>query len=167
MRQAQDDEICLEGQKREQLRSFASAKQRLKQSKQILEVIKSCEEKPIAKVLDDLDSVFDSYVHRIENEILPQRRKLEMTLLQAEKGSTAMLDTPENDMEDVNEMATQLDSLLQQKKHELASMGGLRGDTAELKRVRNHEIILALLCSSFHLSFFPTSFRFSLTSGGQ
>lgn len=158
LRQAQDDEIRLEGQKREQLRSFASAKQRLRQSTHILEVIKSCEGKPIERVLDDLDSVFESYVLRIENEILPQRRKLEMTLLQAEKGTTAMLDTPENDMEYINEMAAQLDNLLQQKKHELASMDGLRGDTAVLKRVRNHEIYLHYF---YHRSFIPTSFCFS------
>ena len=159
MRQAQDDEIRLEGQKREQLRAFASAKQRLQQSKRMLEVIKSCAGKPIEKKLDELDSVFESYVLRLEDEILPQRRKLEMMLLQAEKGTTAMLDTPENDTEDVNETATQLDNLIQQKKHELASMNGLRGDTLMLKRVRDHGIILALLYSSFHLSFFPTSIR--------
>ena len=115
MRQAQDDEIRLEGQKREQLRAFASVKQRLKQSKRMLEVIKSCEGKPIEKKLDELDSVFEIYVLRLEDEILPLRRKLEMMLLQAEKGTTAMLDTPENDTEDVNETATQLDNLIQQK----------------------------------------------------
>lgn len=167
MRQAQDDEIRLEGQKREQLRAFASAKQRLKQSKRMLEVIKSCEGKPIEKKLDELDSVFESYVLRLEDEILPQRRKLEMMLFQAEKGTTAMLDTPENDTEDVNEMATQLDNLIQQKKHELASMNGLRGDTLMLKRVRDHGSYWP--CCIHHSTYLSSQhqFVFFLTSGGQ
>ena len=80
MRQAQDDEIRLEGQKREQLNCFASSKQRLKQSRHILEVIKNCEGKT-----SDLDREFDLDVHHLDTTILPQRRNLEVILLQAEK----------------------------------------------------------------------------------
>ncbi len=133
MRQAQDDEIRLEGQKREQLNCFASAKQRLKQSTRILEVIKNCEGKTIKTALRDLDREFDLAVHHLETTILPQRRNLEVMLLQGEK--EAVSDKTEQDMADVEEMATQLEEILSQKQSELGNLGGLGGKMAILKTV--------------------------------
>lgn len=109
MRQAQDDEIRLEGQKREQLNCFASAKQRLKQSRRILEVIKICEGKT-----SDLDREFDLAVHHLETTILPQHRNLEVMLLKAEKEAVS---------DKTEEMATQLEEILSQKQNELDDSG--------------------------------------------
>ena len=134
MRQAQDDEILLEGQKREQLSCFASAKQRLKQLNRIMEVIKSCEGKSTETIFDDLDHEFDRAVRRLEDGILPQRRKLELMLLHAEKEAAASNDS-ERDMENIDEMASQLENLLIKKKYELDSLGGLRGEMAALNKV--------------------------------
>jgi hypothetical protein len=128
MRQAQDDKIRLEGQKREQLNCFASAKQRLKQSRHILEVIENCEGKT-----SDLDREFDLAVHHLETTILPQRRNLEVMLLQAEK--EAVSNKTEQNMADVGEMATQLEEILSQRQNELDNLGGLGDNMAILKKV--------------------------------
>ena len=74
MRQAQDNEIRLEGQNPEQLNCFASARRRLKQSRRILEVIKNCEGKIIETALRDLDREFDLAVHHLETRILLLRK---------------------------------------------------------------------------------------------
>jgi hypothetical protein len=133
MRQAQDDEIRLEEQKREQLNSFASAKQRLKQSRRILEVMKNCEGKNIESVLSDLDGEFDLAVHHLETTILPQRHNLEVMLLQAEK--EAVPEKTEQDMADVEEMVMQLEEILRQKQNELDNLGCLGAKMATLKKV--------------------------------
>jgi len=149
MRLAQDDEIRLEGQKREQLNCFASAKQRLKQSRRILEVMKNCDGKTIETVLGDLDSEFEQAIHHLETTILPHRLKLEVMLLQAEKEQVS--EKSEQDVADIEEMTTQLEDILGQTRNELDTLGSLGGKTARLKKVRTRALRYSTMtcsCSS-------------------
>jgi hypothetical protein len=130
MRQAQDEEIRLEGQKCDQLHSFASAKQRLKQSERILDLMTKCEGKTIEIVLGQLDHEFDLAVDHLEAIILPQQRKLEVMRLQAEKESVS-----NNNMADIEALTAQLEETLRRKQHELDNLGGIGNKVAELKRV--------------------------------
>jgi hypothetical protein len=133
MRQAQDEEIRLEGQKCDQLHSFASTKQHLKQSKRILEVMTKCEGKTIEIVLGELDHEFDLAVDHLETITLPQRRKLEVMHLQAEKESLS--NKSEQDMADIEELVAQLEETLRKKQNELDDLGAIGGKMAGLKKV--------------------------------
>ena len=154
MRQAQDHEIRLEGQNREQLNFFALAKQRLKQSSGMLEVMKNCEGKTIETILGDLDREFEQAIHHLETIVLPERLKLEVMLLQAEK--EAVSDKSEEGMADIEEIATQLEDILRQKRNELNNLGSIGGSIARLKQVRTRALIVydtlllsySLTCSS-------------------
>jgi len=83
--------------------------------------MKNCEGKTIETVLGDLDREFEHAIHHLETVILPQRLELEVKLLQAEK--EAVSGKSEHDRADIEEMATQLEDILGQKRNELDTFG--------------------------------------------
>lgn len=135
MRQQQDREIILDDQKREQLPSLASTKQRQDQARRVLDVAASCDAGPIEAVLGELEGESQKAVDHLESNVMPMRHKVELMLLQVEMD--ADMDKDEGDVEYLEEMVAQLEEKLSRKQDELLKLGyvGNLDALAKLKQV--------------------------------
>ncbi len=148
MRESQDEEIRLEGQQKQQLQSLAMTKQRLKQARRILDVIASCEGKPIESIINVLEEESQKSADHLES-IIETRHKVETMLLKAEK--EAELDKTEHDIEYVMEMAAQLEVMLCEKQGKLDSLPNRDrklNKLASLKQVSMHSNSSSGICKT-------------------
>jgi hypothetical protein len=136
LRLSQDKEIGLEDQKGEQLHHFAKAKRNINQARRMLDLITSCEAKPIESIITDLEHESRNALRHLESNVLQQRHHVELILLQAEK--EADVDTTEFGSEYAAEMAAQLE----EKQEELKKLDSqnLYSDLAALKKVREQTL---------------------------
>ena len=131
MRLSQDKEIGLEEQKREQLHYLATAKRRLNQARRMLDVTTSCGAKPNTEsILTDLEHESQKSVNHLESNVMQQRHKMELMLLQAEKEADS--DKTEDDIEYAVEVAAQLEEILSRKQDELDKLGNHVGNSSKL-----------------------------------
>ena len=144
MRRAQDDEIRLEEQKKEQLQCLAAAKQRLKQARHIYDVLRAMtlEQKPVDDILNELENESQKSLSHLESNIMQQRHKLELKLLQTEKDLVGSIKT-ENDIEYVEEVAAQLEDTLNKKREEIENLNRHNKNLSKLLIFKQHVNVAA------------------------
>jgi len=124
IRQAQEDEIRLAEQKGEQIQSMAIANRRLKQVRNVYDIlidVVTNEEMPIEEVLTRLEEESSKSVHQLEIELISQRQELELKLQQTQNELSGFIHT-DVDLEQLENLVNELDDELVSKRRELESI---------------------------------------------